>query len=182
MNEEARVTSIVLEVGMTQEGVDKCRVKRVLIDTRATKNILYFKCFKEMEMNDSHLKPSNIVLEGFTTHKISVKGTIRINVTLGSNSCTREEELKFYIVDIDFPYNVILGTSAHAAFELVVSMSHQQVRFTTKNGVRFVKSSPKILLGYMMKSKKYLDDGSWTNEIGSILTTKELKVEKAPNE
>lgn len=166
---------------MTREGVDKCRVKRVLIDTRATKNILYFKYFKEMEMNDSHVKPSNKVLEGFTTHKISVKGTVRINITLGSNSCTQEEELMFYVDDIDLPYNVILGTLACEAFELVVSMSHQQVRFTTKNRVGFVKSNPKILLGYMMKSKKYLDDGSRTNEIESILTTKESEVEKAPN-
>lgn len=102
---------------MTREGVDKCRVKRVLIDTRATKNILYFKYFKEMGMNDSHLKPSNMVLYGFTTHKINVKGTVRINVvTLGSDSCTREEELKFYIVDIDSSYNIILGTPNHRLY------------------------------------------------------------------
>lgn len=37
LNEEARVTPIVLKVGMTQEGVDKCKVKRVLIDTGAKK-------------------------------------------------------------------------------------------------------------------------------------------------
>lgn len=37
LNDEARVTPIVLEVGMTREGIDKCRVKRVLVDTGATK-------------------------------------------------------------------------------------------------------------------------------------------------
>lgn len=58
LNDEARVTPIVLEVGMTREGIDKCRVKRVLVDTGATKNIIYYKCFKEIGMNDSHVNPA----------------------------------------------------------------------------------------------------------------------------
>lgn len=54
-----------------------------------------------MEMNDNHLKPNNMILEGFSAHK--VKGTVKIKVTLGFNACTREEEIEFYVVDIDFP-------------------------------------------------------------------------------
>lgn len=65
----------------------------------------------------------------------------------------RSEELKFYVVDFDSPYNVILGTPTNATFELVISVSHQQVRFSTKIGVGCVKSDPKSLLRYM-KSKK----------------------------
>lgn len=181
LNKEARVTPIVLKVGMMREGVDKCRVMRVLIDTKATKSILYFKCFKEMEMNDSHLKSSNMVLEGFTAHKINVKGIVKISVTLGSDNCTQEEELKFYVIDIDSPYNAILGTSAYAAFGLVVSMSHQQVRFTTKNWVGFVKSSPKSLLGYMMKSRKQLGEVSKTSKNKSILTIEGSEAKGTPN-
>lgn len=63
---------------------------------------------------------------------------------------------------------------------LIVSMFHQQVRFTTKNRVEFVKSSPKSLLGYMMKSRKHLNDECKTSEIGSILVTEELEIEKTP--
>lgn len=63
---------------MTREVIDKCRVKWVLVDTCATKNIIYFKCFKEMGMNESHVKPSNMVLKGFTAHNINVKETVKI--------------------------------------------------------------------------------------------------------
>lgn len=69
LNEEARVTSIALDVCMTRKGIDKCQVKRVFIDIEATKNIFYFKCFKKMGMNDSHLKPNNMVLEGLPLTK-----------------------------------------------------------------------------------------------------------------
>lgn len=74
LNEEAQINPIILEVGMAPKGIDKYRVRRVLIDTDETKNILYYTCFKEMGVEDEHLKPSNMVLEGFTTHKIGVKG------------------------------------------------------------------------------------------------------------
>lgn len=57
-------------------------------------------------------------------------------------------------------------------------MSHQQVRFTTKNEVGFVKSSLKSLMGYMMMSRKQLDEGCKTTKIGSIIMTKELEIEK----
>lgn len=122
------------------------------------------------------MKPRNLVLEGFTTHKISVKGTVRVNITLGTDSYTQDEELKFYVVDIDSLYNAILGTLTHAAFELVISIPHQQVRFSTKNGVRFEKSNPKSLFGYMMKSRRYTDEGHKASEIGSILMTEENQI------
>lgn len=85
-------------------------------------------------MNGSLLKQINMVLKGFMTHKISVKETVNIHVTLGTDDCTHKEELKFYVVDIDSPYNAILGTQANAAFELVIFMSHQQVCFPPRTG------------------------------------------------
>lgn len=81
-------------------------------------------------------------------------------------------------MDIDSPYNAILGTLVHAAFELVVSMSHQQVRFTTRNGVGFVKSSPTSFMEYMMKSQKQQDEGSTIMEIRSILVAEVVETEK----
>lgn len=83
---------------MTREGIDKCAVRRVLVDTGATKNILYFQCFKEMDMNDSYLKLSIMILEGFTTHKIPVKGTTKMQVTLGDEERLRTKEVNFYVV------------------------------------------------------------------------------------
>lgn len=113
-NDELKSNSIVLEVGMTMKNIKRYRVKRILVDIGASRNILYYRCFKEMGLSDHHLKPSSIVLEGFTTHKIQVKGTVRLKVTLGVGETTRTEEIKFYVVDIDSSYNAILGTPFHA--------------------------------------------------------------------
>lgn len=88
-----------------------------------------------MRTNYSHLKSSIMVFEGFTTHKILVKGTVRMQITLCTDDKIRIEEIKFYVVDIDSPYNVILGIPSYVAFDLIISMSHQQVKFTTGQGV-----------------------------------------------
>lgn len=136
--------------------IERCRVKRILVNTGASRNILYYQCFIEMGMNDHHLKPSSMVLEGFTAHKIRVKGTLWLDVTLGTEDRTRTEEVKFYMVDLDSAYNAILGTPAHASFDLVISMSHQRVKFYIANGVGCVKSSPKTLFDFQMTSKKLL--------------------------
>lgn len=86
LNKEARITSIILEVGMAMQRIGKCHFRRVLEDTGATKNILYFKCFKDTRMNDSYLKPSNMVIEGFTAQKIRVREMVKVKVTLGSQN------------------------------------------------------------------------------------------------
>lgn len=143
-NEEAKITPIVLKVGMTREEIDKCAVKRVLVDTRATKNTMYLKCFDEMGLKDEHLKPRKMVLEGLTPHKVSVKGMVKIQVTLGEGDRARTEVIKFYVVDLESPYNIIVGTLFHVAFDLVISTSHQQVKFNTSRGVGLVKSSPGV--------------------------------------
>lgn len=53
------------------------------------------------------------------------------------------------------------------------------MRFTIKDGVDIIKSSPKSLLGYMMRSRKQLDELISIREIGSILVIEEVDVEKA---
>lgn len=61
-----------------------------------------------MGLSDHHLKPSSMVLEGFTTPKILVKRTIRLLVTIGSDDKIKIEEIRFYVVDIESPYNTIM--------------------------------------------------------------------------
>lgn len=39
--DELKSNSIVLEAGMTMKGIDKYRVKWIMVDTGATRNILY---------------------------------------------------------------------------------------------------------------------------------------------
>lgn len=81
-NIKLRTNPLVVEAIMTTWGMEKCKIRRLLVHTRASKNILYYNYFKEIGLSDHHPKPSSMVLEGFTTHKNIVKGTIKLMVTM----------------------------------------------------------------------------------------------------
>lgn len=119
-----------------------------------------------------------MVLDGFTAHKIHVKGTVKMQVSIGTNERIRTEEIKFYMVDINSPYNAILNTPSHTTFDLIISMFHQQVKFSNGQGVGFVKSRPKSLLIYIMKVKRKRDEDSIGVEINMITTKEDSKNSK----
>lgn len=159
------------EAIMTTRRIEKCKIQRLLVDTGASKNIMYYNCFKEMGLSDHHLKPSSMVIEEFIAHTIVVKGTIKLMVTMGVDEKTRTEEVKFYIVDIDSPYNAILEMPCHIAFDMVVSMSHQRAKFITGHGIRVIKSYPKAVYDRMMmiqRNKYDKQEGQDFIDIGMI--------------
>lgn len=88
-----------------------------------------------------HLKSSSMVL---------VKGTIKLWVILGTDDKVRTEEVKFYVVDQQSPYNAILVVSCHVAFDMVVCMSHQRAKFNTCQGIGMIKSDPKVIFVRMV--------------------------------
>lgn len=151
---ELKSNPIVIEAIFHFPGHDKCLVKRLLVDFDASKNVLFYKCFKEMGLASIQLVPSSTKLEDFTTHKVEVKGTIKLEVTLGSSVNIRREWIKFHVVDVDLSYNAILGTPLQAQFDLVVSLPHQRVKFPTETGVGEARSDPRSLLAYLIKVKK----------------------------
>lgn len=124
------------------------------MDTRASSNILYYHCFREMGLGDPLMKPTPMKLEVFTTHKITTKGTIVLNVTVGSWSTLRIEELHFYVLDNQSAYNAILGTPAQASSDMVVSVPHQHIQFLTPIGVGVMASNPRSMYNYLMQKKK----------------------------
>lgn len=107
-----------------------------------------------MGLTCAQLTPSSTRLEGFTTHKVDVKEAIEFEVTLGSSTHPRQELVKFHVVDVESTYNAILGVPLQVAFDMVVSLSHQRVKFPTPTGVAEVRSDPRSLLAYFIKTKK----------------------------
>lgn len=101
-----------------------------------------------------------------------------MQITLGSEEKVRIEEIKFYVVVIDSPYNAILGTPFHAAFDLVISMSHQQVKFNTLRGVGFVRRSLRSLLGHIMKIKRKRNEERVEAEINSITANVDRRIQR----
>lgn len=95
------------------------------MDSGASSNSLYYHCFHKMGLEDQMLRTTPMKFEIFTTHEVTTRGIITLNVTLEVDSTYKTEELQFYVVDVQSIYKAILGIPTQVAFDVVISVSHQ---------------------------------------------------------
>jgi hypothetical protein len=139
-------------------------IRRVLVDTGAGRNIMFYSCFLAMGLTDAHLNPTSTRLEGFTMHQVSAKGTIELAVTIGKGKTAKTANLEFMVVDVKAAYNIILGIPAQCSYGMLVSVPHQCVKYATEHGVGTLRSRPESILQQIVRTRKdkqklVLDDG-----------------------
>lgn len=64
--------------------IEAHRVKRVLIDTRSSADILYLSAFKKMELKNVAMQKVVAPLIGFTRDTLRPKGLVWLKVTFGT--------------------------------------------------------------------------------------------------
>jgi hypothetical protein len=62
-----------------------CDVKRVLIDSGSSADIMYWEAFKAMQLSNEHLMPYNGTLVGFAGEQVEVMGYTTLLTTFGEN-------------------------------------------------------------------------------------------------
>ena len=85
---------------------------------------MYYQCFRELQFTDAYLQLYPGKLEGFTNHKVSVKGTITLEVTIGQAPKARAEQVTFLVIDLRSSYKAILRGPMLSKFGLVASIPH----------------------------------------------------------
>ncbi|GAV66258.1 LOW QUALITY PROTEIN: hypothetical protein CFOL_v3_09768, partial [Cephalotus follicularis] len=94
--------------------VELFTMKRILIDSGSSADILYKHAFDQLRIPADHLKPVKTPLVGFT-------------------------EMTFLVVDTSSPYNAIVGRPGLNLLEAIVSTRHLAVKFPTRFGVGEVR-------------------------------------------
>ncbi|XP_074358392.1 uncharacterized protein LOC141697753 [Apium graveolens] len=95
--------------------IGNCPVMRVLVDNRASVDILFHDTFIRMSYNDSQLTPSVTPIYGFNHVECKVEGTIQLPVTIGEEPKEATQMLNFQVVKAASTYNAIMGrTWIHA--------------------------------------------------------------------
>lgn len=110
--------------------INEYSIHKILIDTRASRDILYWNTFRNMNLDEKDLKISDTTpVKGFGQVKIPVAGNITLQVTLGEGSYSTTKEVTFTIVRFTSAYNGIFGRSSLHEFEIVTSSFHQYIKF-----------------------------------------------------
>ena len=66
--------------------IANCEVKRILIDNGSSANVLFLSTLKEMELDESNIEHTGIVLTGFNGESTRAVGTLRLPVYVGGEN------------------------------------------------------------------------------------------------
>ncbi|GAV87325.1 hypothetical protein CFOL_v3_30751, partial [Cephalotus follicularis] len=89
--------------------VELFTMKRILIDSGSSADILYKHAFDQLRIPADQLKPVKTPLVGFTGETIHPLGSINLSVVAGTTPCQTQVEMTFLVVDTPSPYNAIVG-------------------------------------------------------------------------
>ncbi|KAK3020198.1 hypothetical protein RJ639_047142 [Escallonia herrerae] len=94
--------------------VDAYNVKRILVDTGSSANIIFEEAFSQMGIFKERVKPISSPLYGFTGASAPVEGIIPFTVIVGTAPLQCVQTIDFLVVKVKSSYNGILGRTVSA--------------------------------------------------------------------
>ncbi|GAV75888.1 hypothetical protein CFOL_v3_19364, partial [Cephalotus follicularis] len=89
--------------------VELFTMKRILIDSGSSADILYKHAFDQLRIPVDQLKPVKTPLVGFAGEMVHPLGSIDLSVVAGTAPCQTQVQMTFLVVDTPSPYNAIIG-------------------------------------------------------------------------
>jgi hypothetical protein len=109
-------------------------VHNVLVDTGSARDIIFAKAFRQMQEPEDKIHDATHPLCGFGGRQITTLGKITMPVTFGSVHNTRTKQVVFDIVDMEYPYNAIIGRGTLNAFEAILHPAYICMKIPSKQG------------------------------------------------
>jgi hypothetical protein len=116
-------------------------VHNVLVDTGSAANIIFVKAFRQMQESEDKLQDSTFPLCGFEGQQVMALGKLIMLVIFGYVNNTRTEDIMFYVIDMEFPYNADLGRGTLNAFEAVLHSAYLCMKIPSNQGIISVDGS-----------------------------------------
>jgi hypothetical protein len=129
-------------------------VHNVLVDTGSATNIIFAKAFRQMQEPDDKIHDATHPLCGFVGRQIVALGKITMPITFGYVHNTRTEQVVFDIVDMEYPYNAIIGRGTLNAFEEILRPTYLCMKIPSDQG-------PIVVHGSQEAARRA--EGSWTD-------------------
>ena len=112
--------------------IAKHPVKKILVDSGSSTDVLFYDAFVRMGLSPSLLRSVSTPLVGFSRSPVGVEGEITLMVTAGEPPHQSTISVTFTVVRVPSMYNVILGRPGLNRLDAIVSTKQLLIRFPTK--------------------------------------------------
>jgi hypothetical protein len=112
-----------------------------MVDTGSATNIIFTKAFRQMQESEDKFQDSAYPICGFGGKQVLALGKLATHVTFDYVNNTRTEEVVFGIVDIEFPYNAVIGRGELNAFEVILHSAYFYRKIPSNQGIISVYGS-----------------------------------------
>jgi hypothetical protein len=123
---------------VTAPTIANIKLHHILIDGGASLNIISYAAFKELQIPESKLDPSRPFF-GVGPHPIYPVGTISLPVMFGTEEKFRTENIQFDVVEVNLPFNAIIGRPALYRFMAVAHYGYLVLKMLSPAGVLTVQ-------------------------------------------
>ena len=132
--------------------IDGYRLTRVLMDGGSSLNLIYQDTVRKMGIDPSRISQSNTTFKGVIPGvEAHCRGSLVLEVTFGSLDNFRSEELLFTIAPLQSGYDVLLGRTAVARFNVVPHYAYLKLKMAGPRGVITVNGSTE----HSLRAKEY---------------------------
>ncbi|XP_074297145.1 uncharacterized protein LOC141627829 [Silene latifolia] len=115
--------------------IGNCKVKKILVDTRSSVNLIMMETLKGMGFTEKDLAKKAIPLVGFSGETKHSLGEIIIPTYAGGVN----KQVRYLVIDGPSTYNVILGRPWIHEMKAIPSTYHQCLKFPTPLGVQEIR-------------------------------------------
>ncbi|XP_019181978.1 PREDICTED: uncharacterized protein LOC109177132 [Ipomoea nil] len=119
-------------------------VRRILVDTGSSVNVLYFETFTKMGLTREQLNLVKTPLAGFTGDSVEAEGSITLPVEIGSYPDVQKLSMKFIVVNLAYSHNAILGRPGLEDLGALISIEHLCLKFRTPSGIGTVRCDRRV--------------------------------------
>ncbi|VFQ81371.1 unnamed protein product [Cuscuta campestris] len=139
--------------------IHKFFVKRILVDTGSSVNVLYWEAAQHLGVKKEDLTKLNMPLSCFTGDIFELEGSIKLDVIIGEHPTVRHMKMDFLVVDIKCAHNAILERPGLEDLGGALSLGHLCLKFKTLEGIeRTLGDQPAAKKAYLNTCRRMDSD------------------------
>jgi len=115
--------------------VANCEVRKTLVDQGSSVDVLYWKTFKRMGLDEDVIIPLDEHIVGFSRERVNTKGYVDLHTKFGGTDRGHPTIfVRYFIVDVNTSYNALLGQPSLNKLGAIILTPHLVMKFPTERG------------------------------------------------